>query len=205
MGAACALLMSAASCSLSDSEENASQPLIIEPENLPMFQFSEEGVPYRWEQPALPVDIRADVQTELIGYGWRWMQTNEIDTTGYVMNQDYYSNLDGAGPSDYYFTSDTTLTRYFVSDAIPADCYYDVSIQLDAATGVVAYRQLQQSVILRIWSVYQLGGRWYLDIIEPLYSDATRTHWGTSQYVRMTDDELRKVQEQYSTNFEGIH
>ena len=199
------LLLGTVACSLSDNSEDTGKLLIIDPVEYPMFQFDDEGVPYRWEEPALSADIRADIKSELFGYGWQWMQTNEIDTTGYAMNKDYYTNLDGVSPTEYYFTSGSSLTKYFFADAIPANCYYDLNVQLDAETGVIAYLQSPQSIILRVWSIYQWGDKWYLDFIEPLYYDGSRTHWATSHYVRMTDDELRKVQEQYATNFEDIH
>ncbi len=59
------------------------------------------------------------------------------------------------------------------------------------------------NLFMRVWSIYKLSGRWFMQCVQPLgmvVSEDGNSHlvWGTSQYVRMTDDELAQMKEKYN-------
>lgn len=51
-----------------------------------------------------------------IGHGWKHYATWEIDKNGKRKSAEYYSNMLGLAPENYYFDSDTKLTTYCRSD-----------------------------------------------------------------------------------------
>ena len=60
---------------------------------------------------------QADFNKMFIGHGWKHYATWEIDKNGKRQSGEYYSNMIGVTPENYYFDSDTKLTTYFNSDA----------------------------------------------------------------------------------------
>ena len=60
---------------------------------------------------------QADFNKMFIGHGWKHYATWEIDKNGKRKSAEYYSNMLGLAPEQYYFDSDTKLTTYFNSDA----------------------------------------------------------------------------------------
>lgn len=208
------LLFGAVSCT--DANDKDDDLAIIDPPDLPMFQFDEQGVPYRWETPTLSQETQHDVQNQAIGYGWKWMQTNEIQSDGYIKPEGYYENLDGRSPTSFfYIESDEKLTRYFFSDAIPAMAFLVQGFTMDLAKGTLYDGNTPSgifpwSLFFRIWGIWQLNGRWYMMTIEPLGVRGNEkgeydTVWGCSQYVRMSQAELKQIQEEYTFNFSQIN
>lgn len=205
----CLSLGLATSCSKSETEPTNGNLFPIEPENLPMFQFDEQGVPYRWETPTLSQEMQQDVQKQAIGYGWKWMQTHEIKSDGYVDPNGFYDHMVGGGPESYYFESNDKVISYFFSDAIPAMAFRAYKPTMDLTKGILAdvnntsssvYRW---SLFIRIWSVWQLDGKWYMTTVEPLgvQNDGhggEKTVWACSQYVRMNQEELKQMQDRYT-------
>ena len=52
-----------------------------------------------------------------IGHGWKHYATWEIDKNGNRKSDEYYSNMLGLAPENYYFESNTKLTAYRRSDS----------------------------------------------------------------------------------------
>lgn len=202
------MIMTTASCGdYLDSNDEPEKPLPVEPENLPMFQFNESGIPYRYGQPTIPKDIQETLKKEFIGYGWKWMQTNEILETGYVKHEGYYDGMFGVYPPDFYYMksdgADAEYIKYFYSDAKNKKLYYPQSCTFNPETGVI----LNGSGNFRIWTIYKLSGKWFMSWLEPISKrqnpDGTfRDVWAVSQFVRMTDTELKEMQKDY-TLYEG--
>jgi len=205
------LLCGATSCN--DDVLRDEFPPIIEPEYLPMFQFDENGIPYRYEHPTLSADMQRSLRSEFVGYGWKWMQTFEIEDSGYVNPQGFYDNILGVGPISYYLESDSTIVSYYHSDVNNQDGYIGHNYTLDAKSGILSnytkpFGRDGGDLFMRIWSIYQLSGHWYMSCVEPLctrYNEIGLPHtvWGVSQYVRMSDAELHQMQNQYN-NYFGI-
>lgn len=202
-------------CADLDNELDKSGILVIEPPYEPMFQFDEQGIPYRLNTPTLSKEMQQDVREEAIGHGWKWMQTFEILDDGYVKPEDYYKDRYGGSPTSYYFKSEKELVRYFWADAVPAMAFLAQGFTMDAATGVLSDSDNPSGIwpwtfYLHIWSIYELNGRWYMDTIEPLgrRSDKNgelKTVWGNSHYYRMNDNELKQMQKEHSFDYSQVN
>ena len=211
----CLSLGMTTSCIGLDNDEDNNVILPIEPPYEPMFQFDEQGIPYRLNNPTLSQEMQRDVQNEAIGYGWKWMQTFEIRNDGFVEPEDYYKERYGGGPSSYYILSDKELVRYFWSDAIPAQAFLEQSFTMDIETGILSdgyspTGSFPWSIYLRIWSIYKLNGRWYMDTIAPLGlrndgTGQTHTVWGYSHYYRMSEAELKQMQKEHSFDYSRVN
>lgn len=182
--------------------------VIIEPEDLPMFEFGEDGIPFRYEWPNLSDEMQENLQKEFVGYGWKWMQTNEIEESGQINVKGYYEMMIGVSPKSYYIESDTKFVTFSHSDALNANQCTRSGYQLDVKTGILTSAEpadygVSKNLYMRVWSIYKLSGRWYMSCVQPLCIRTTEGEreyvvWGTSQYVRMTDTELREMQKQHS-------
>ena len=197
------MMMATASCMDFDNENDEPEKPTIDPVEFPMFQFNESGIPYRYGEPTIPKDIQETLKKEFIGYGWKWMQTNEILETGYVKPEGYYKDLIGVNPPDfYYMKSDgahSEYVKYFYSDAKNKKLYYPYNCAFNPETGVI----LNGSGNFRIWTIYKLSGKWFMSWFETngkrqnpdgTYHDV----WAVSQFVRMTDTELKEMQTDYT-------
>lgn len=210
------LMMILALTSLTSCESNLDeQPeVIIEPDDVPMFEFGEDGIPFRWHSPYLSAEMQEAFRKEAIGYGWRWMQTYEI-TYGGVAANEFYGELYGMSPSSYYIETETSIIRYFHSDTVPADAFLQSGYTIDLKTGIMTNSDRQQpampwSLYMRVWTIYNLSGRWYMSCVEPLCTrqggdGQQHVVWGTSQYVRMTDAELRAMQKKHNFDYSQVY
>lgn len=196
--------------------------VIIEPPSDPRFQFDADSIPYPygWEMPELSYEMQQRVKTEVIGYGWKWLQTSEIYSSGYVDYEDFYESMIGMSPSSYYIKSDDELIRYFHSDACNEDAYLVYGYTLDTETGVMTNGSTHLGILpwtfyLKVLSLYEYFDvkhdcRWYMACVEPLCmrSDAEgESHivWGLSHYVRMTQEELQQMQRQYDFDYSQVN
>ena len=194
------MMMATASCMDFDNENDEPEKPTIDPVEFPMFQFNESGIPYRYGEPTIPKDIQETLKKEFIGYGWKWMQTNEILETGYVKPESYYEDMYGITPPDFYhMKSDMEYIKYFYSDALNKKVYYPQSCAFNPETGVV----LNGRGNFRIWTIYKLSGKWFMSWFEIIgkrqnpdgtYHDV----WAVSQFVRMTDTKLKEMQKDYT-------
>lgn len=204
-------LTAVTSCSQNDDDDN---PLVvIEPDDVPMFEFGEDGIPYRWHSPYLSAEMQDAFRKEAVGYGWKWMQTNEI-TYGGIATNEFYGERIGMSPSSYYIESGSSIIRYFHSNTVPADAYLQSGYTMDLKTGILAncdkFLVSPWSLYMRVWTIYNLSGRWYMSCLEPLgigLDDYGQEHvvWGTSQYVRMTDAELRAMQKKHCFDYSQVN
>lgn len=202
-----------ASCTDPDNIKDDIIP--VEPPYEPMFQFDEQGIPYRLNSPNLSQEMQQDLLKEVIGYGWMPLQTFKIFDDGNVDSEDYYASRDGAGPKSYFFKSDKELVSYFYAAAIPAMAFWSHGFTMDAATGVLSDGNIPTglspwSFYLRIWSIYYLNQRWYMTTIEPLglmvdSNEEYKIVWGYSQYFRMSDAELQEMQEEFTFDYSQVN
>lgn len=70
--------------------------------NFPTFTFNENG---ECEPASLTPISSARFEEAVVGYGWKHVHTYEINPDGTCQTQDYYKDLDGAGPIQYYVES----------------------------------------------------------------------------------------------------
>lgn len=171
-----------------------------------MFQFDADGLPYRHGHPVLSAEMQEMLRHELVGYGWRWMQSNEILPTGVVQSKGFYDGLLGGSPSSYYVKSDSELVRYFSSDAYNQNAFWAQHYELDVKTGILSDGPVRhdpgyEPYLLRIWSIYEQQGKWYMSCIEPKGVRNGQCVWATSHFVRMTQSELEETQRLYDYDY----
>ncbi len=132
-----------------------------------------------------------------IGHGWKHYGTWEIDKNGKRLPNEYYSNIMGPSPTNYYFDSSTKLTAYYHSDVA------DNTIKKDeiAYTFNNNYNNTQRTVLLLGNNKYLQITGWTLGtqpsfcIVHPLATRSNgETIYGVSIYVQMTDKELKAMQ-----------
>ncbi len=85
--------------------------------NFPTFTFNENG---ECEPASLTPISSARFEEDVVGYGWKHVHTYEINPDGTCQTQDYYQDMTGAGPTQYYVESNSSLKKYMYIDAYPA-------------------------------------------------------------------------------------
>lgn len=85
--------------------------------NFPTFTFNENG---ECEPASLTPISSARFEEAVVGYGWKHVHTYEINPDGTCQTQDYYQDLTGTGPTQYYVESNSPLKKYMYIDAYPA-------------------------------------------------------------------------------------
>lgn len=85
--------------------------------NFPTFTFNENG---ECEPASVTPISSARFEEAVVGYGWKHVHTYEINPDGTCQTQDYYQDLTGAGPTQYYMESNSSLKKYMYIDAYPA-------------------------------------------------------------------------------------
>ena len=95
------------SCDLSDKEE----PIIIIEPPMGGFIIDEDGIPRRDDGTTqLSENEQQLIKNEVIGYGWKWLNTYEINEHGAWVYQDYFKENPTARCCNYYFPSADEMT-----------------------------------------------------------------------------------------------
>ena len=160
----------------------------------PTFAFDENGECYTPDADYISME---EFNSSVVGYGWKHVITHEIDGNGKCSTKDYYEDLIGGGPSQYYFETSSSLKEYMYVDAFPAHGYFTYSYNYEEGNRVSQDGHL----VMRIIS---LKGD-IMKIIEYLgiRADGIKIY-GYSTYKRMSSEELTKVQNTYPTDLSNI-
>ena len=141
---------------------------------------------------------QADFNKMFIGHGWKHYATWEIDKNGKRKSAEYYSNMLGLAPENYYFDSDTKLTTYFNSDADggavkKTEVAYTFNNKYNGTSRTVLLLDNNEYIQITGWT---LGAQPTFCMVHPLgvTADGT-TVYGVSLYVQMTDKELKAMQD----------
>lgn len=142
--------------------------------------------------------VQADFDNMFIGHGWKHYATWEIDKNGKRKSAEYYSNMLGLAPENYYFDSDTKLTTYCRSDISGGavkknEVTYRFLDNYNGTSRTVLL--LDNNNIIQITG-WMLGAQPSFCMVHPLgiKADGT-TVYGVSIYVQMTDKELKAMQD----------
>lgn len=146
-----------------------------------------------------------DFNLQVVGSGWKHLSTFEIGTNGNPTGKEYYEEMVGVSPTDYYFESATSLKAYFYADAIPASGYKTYSYQYEEENNTLGASDSTKP--LSFLQIVYLRG----DIMKALVylgqrsigGGTMRYIYGYSTYQRMTEKELTTCQETHSVNFDG--
>ncbi|MBR5715783.1 MAG: hypothetical protein IKX59_04300 [Bacteroidales bacterium] len=206
-----ALLLSISSFTSCDLSDETTKPiLIIEPPTASLV-IGEDGIPRREDATALSDEMKKAINKEVIGHGWKWLQTYEIDEHGSLINEDYFGTHTTARCCNYYFPSATEMTIYSYTYGSEEPGYFDWSIAIDYSNGDVLHDVLDEKYfLLNILSIFQLDGVWYMVTVERLGMNGNglgmyNSGFATSEYVRMTDYELSNFQRDYSFDWRMIN
>lgn len=141
---------------------------------------------------------QADFNNMFIGHGWKHYATWEIDKNGKRKSAEYYSNMLGLAPENYYFDSDTKLTTYYRSD-IPGgavkktEVAYTFNGRYNGTSRTVLLLDNNEYIQITGWT---LGAQPIFCMVHPLATKADGTTvYGVSLYVQMTDKELKAMQD----------
>lgn len=155
------------------------------------FKFDEKGECYYPSVQAISIE---NFEKSVVGSGWEHVSTHEIDAVGEYLKGEYYADLVGASPQQYFFESSSTMKSYYYADAYPARGF---------STSVYSYMENVNRIIvnantrLQILSVDK-------DILKVLEHLAVRAGgqkiYGYSTYKRMSAQELKECQKNYPTD-----
>lgn len=141
---------------------------------------------------------QADFNKMFIGHGWKHYATWEIDKNGKRKSAEYYSNMLGLAPENYYFDSDTKLTTYFNSDADggavkKTEVAYTFNGRYNGTSRTVLLLDNNEYIQITGWT---LGVQPIFCMVHPLATKADGTTlYGVSLYVQMTDKKLKAMQD----------
>lgn len=133
-----------------------------------------------------------------VGHGWKHYATWEIDKSGNRKSDEYYSNMLGLAPENYYFDSNTKLTTYRRS-CIPGgavmknEVTYTFNGKYNGTSRTVLLLDNNEYIQITGWT---LGAQPSFCMVHPLAIEADGTTvYGVSLYVQMTDKELKVMQD----------
>ena len=141
---------------------------------------------------------QADFNKMFIGHGWKHYATWEIDKNGKRKSAEYYSNMLGLAPENYYFDSDTKLTTYCRSSALGGavkknEVTYTFNGRYNGTPRTVLLLDNNEYIQITGWT---LGAQPTFCMVHPLGIEADGTTvYGVSLYVQMTDKELKAMQD----------
>ena len=141
---------------------------------------------------------QADFNKMFIGHGWKHYATWEIDKNGKRQSGEYYSNMIGVTPENYYFDSDTKLTTYCRSSALggavkKTEVAYTFNGRYNGTPRTVLLLDNNEYIQITGWT---LGVQPTFCMVHPLGIEADGTTlYGVSLYVQMTDKELKAMQD----------
>lgn len=138
-----------------------------------------------------------EFESSVVGYGWKHVITHEIGSDGKCSTKDYYEDLIGGGPSQYYFESSESLKEYMYVDAFPAHGYFTYAYEYENGNRV----SNNGNLVMRIVS---LKGD-IMKVIDYLGIRADGVNiYGYSTYKRMSNKELTEVQNAFPTDLSNI-
>ena len=141
---------------------------------------------------------QADFNKMFIGHGWKHYATWEIDKNGKRKSAEYYRNMLGLAPENYYFDSDTKLTTYYRSDISggavkKTEVAYTFNGRYNGTSRTVLLLDNNEYIQITGWT---LGAQPIFCMVHPLATKADGTTvYGVSLYVQMTDKELKAMQD----------
>lgn len=150
-----------------------------------------------------------EVQSKVVGYGWKSIATYEVQANGKLSQVDYYEDLIGAAPTHYWFASSRQLVKYYYVDVYPSAGFFRESWSYDATKGFILTGDEMLSIKERYLQVLKLDESNGKTLMYTMTKLGVRGNgkgdyepiYGMVVYRQMTDDELKKAQETYTHDF----
>lgn len=201
-------------CSLLLGSCENSEGLIIEDSKLDMSLFSQtytiddEGCCVL--KGAKPI-TRGEVQSKVLNYGWKSIATYEVLANGKLSKEEFWKDMVGGSPTHYWFESSQQLVQYFYMDAKPAFCFRNVSWSYNATKGFILCGNDKSATVdqyKQILKLVESDGRTLMYTIQKIatISDGDNGYkpvYAMIVYKRLTDDELKKMQESYNYDLDA--
>ena len=198
------LLLTISSLASCDLNSDTYEPIFIIEPPMDGLMIDDEGIPRRNGVTEISEEMQEQIAHKVVGYGWKWLHTCEIDKHGAVVYQDYYKEHKDARYCNYYFPSATEMTTFSYLDGTNSPGHYDWNIDLNYTNGDVRLNIPDDKYfLLNIMSVFELDGKWYITTIERLGMNGgglgiSQNNFAYSEYIRMTDEELARFQQDYA-------
>ena len=163
-------------------------------DSYPTFSFDANGECYMPDVANISME---EFKSSVVGYGWKHVITHEIESDGKCTTKDYYEDLIGGGPSQYYFETSSSLKEYMYADAFPAHGYYTYAYDYEDGNRVSENGHLVMRIVSLKGDIMKIID--YLGI----RADGVKIY-GYSTYKRMSSKELTEVQNAYPTDLSNI-
>lgn len=187
---------------LNDDEFDPNGFLIVDPMDITV-EFQENGEPMlRGFTEFTDAEHEATAASVLFGSGWWHVETHEILENGTVDPKDYWKDLYGGGPHDWYFETHTQFTKYFYFDAKPALAFSKEKVSVDLRSGKVTTDDSPLK-LMQLVALYQASDSWRLITIEPGGIRTGRQIFHLHEYRTMTAEELKKIQTEYTYDWKN--
>lgn len=160
----------------------------------PTFSFNEKGECYMPDVKKISIE---DFESSVVGYGWKHIITHEIGSDGKCSPEDYYEDLIGGGPSQYYFESSSSLKEYMYVDAFPVHGYYTYAYDYEDGNRISQNDHLVMHIVSLKGDIMKIID--YLGV----RADGIKIY-GYSTYKRMSSEELTQVQNAYPADLSNI-
>lgn len=160
----------------------------------PTFSFNEKGECYMPDVKKISIE---DFESSVVGYGWKHIITHEIGSDGICSPEDYYEDLIGGGPSQYYFESSSSLKEYMYVDAFPVHGYYTYAYDYEDGNRISQNDHLVMRIVSLKGDIMKIID--YLGV----RADGIKLY-GYSTYKRMSSGELTQVQNAYPDDLSNI-
>ena len=149
-----------------------------------------------------------EIASKVIGYGWKTVGTYEVEPDGRLSTKDYWQDRYGGSATSYWFESSSKLTSYFYMDALPADCFSNLTWNYDAQKGFIMRHSPNDATsdmtrqYMQVLKIDEAHGKTLMYTMQKLgyYTDSkgTKSIFGMVIYQRMTDKELDDTKRQYT-------
>ena len=82
---------------------------------------------------------KSTFDNSIVGYGWKEVETHEINDDGSYAREDFWTDMDGGGPSKYEFLPDEVI-KYFVNLANPSgDSFYKKVCSYNENVNIISF------------------------------------------------------------------
>lgn len=143
-----------------------------------------------------------EIRKEVVGYGWKVVGTYEVQKDGRLSRQDYWKDMIGGGPTDYWFETESRLVG-FHNHSDTAQKYNKTEWYYDAKRGFVwrgskYSNQTPDEKYMQVINIYASGSDAYMYTMQRIAVQVTDGNkltpvFAMVVYKRMTDSELKKM------------
>lgn len=143
-----------------------------------------------------------EIRKEVVGYGWKVVGTYEVQKDGRLSRQDYWKDMIGGGPTDYWFETEKQMVCFY-RNYDTTQKYNKKEWSYDANRGFVwrdskYSNQTPDEKYMQVINIYTHDSNAYMYTMQRIAVQATEGNkltpvFAMVVYQRMTDSELKKM------------